>query len=148
MKKINDSRIYLAVAASALAVGIVFGAVSYYSILFVEPKIEKLLRSTESVDANYKKAYIMLRDPQIFGGYSNFDAEGVSIKNSLAFFDKRIYAGEEIDESRVAYLDLLLDRRKKGSVLGRNTMVYFLVLSLVFWGLFVQERVSARKQSS
>jgi hypothetical protein len=148
MKKINDSRIYLAVAVSALVVGLVFGVVSFYSILFIEPKVEKLLRSTESIDANFKQAYIMLRDPQIFGGYSNFDAEGISIKNSLAFFDKRIYSGEEIDESRVAYLDLLLDRRKKGSTLGRNTMAFFLLLSLMFWGLFIQERISAGKQSS
>jgi hypothetical protein len=148
MKKINDSNIYLVVAIAALAAGLVFGAVSYYSILFVEPKVERLLRSAESIDANYKKAYIMLRDPQVFAGYSNFDAEGVSIKNSLAFFDKRIYAGEEIDESRVAYLDLLLDRRKKGSLLGRNTMAFFLLLSVVFCGLFIQERMSARKQSS
>jgi hypothetical protein len=148
MKKINDSKIYMAIAVSALVVALAVGVVSFYSILFVEPKIENLLRSTESVDSNFKQAYLLLRDPQIFGGYGNFDAEGISIKNSLAFFDKRIYAGEEIDESRVAYLDLLLDRRKKGSVLGRNTMVYFLVLSLLFWGLCVQERISAGKQSS
>lgn len=138
----------MALAVSALVVGLAFGAVSFYSILFVEPKVENLLRSTESIDANYKQAYIILRDPQIFGGYSNFDAEGISIKNSLAFFDKRIFSGEEIDESRVAYLDLLLDRRKKGSTLGRNTMVFFLLLSLAFCGLFIQERISAGKQSS
>ncbi len=148
MKKINDSKLYLAGAVTTLVVSLVFGAVSFYSILFVEPKVERLLRSTESVDANYKQAYIILREPQLFGGYSNFDAEGISVKNSLAFFDRRIYAGEEIDESRVAYLDLLLDRRKKGSALGRNTMVFFLILSLLFWGLFIQERMSAAKQSS
>jgi hypothetical protein len=138
----------MVLAVSTLIVGLAFGVVSFYSILFVEPKVERLIKSTESIDANYKQAYIMLRDPQIFGGYSNFDAEGISIKNSLAFFDKRIYAGEEIDESRVAYLDLLLDRRMKGSTLGRNTMVFFLLLSLMFWGLFIQERISAGKKSS
>lgn len=148
MKKINDSKLYLAGAVTTLIVSLVFGAVSFYSILFVEPKVERLLRSTESVDATYKQAYIILREPQLFAGYGNFDAEGISVKNSLAFFDKRIYAGEEIDESRVAYLDLLLDRRKKGSVLGRNTMVFFMLLSLLFFGLFIQERMSAAKQSS
>ncbi|HOD14125.1 MAG TPA: hypothetical protein PK307_02650 [Spirochaetota bacterium] len=148
MKKINDSRIYLAGAITTLVVSLVFGAVSFYSILFVEPKVERLLRPAESAGAHYKQAYIILREPQLFAGYSNFDAEGMSVKNSLAFFDKQIYSGEEIDDSRVAYLDLLLDRRKKGSGLGRNTMVFFMMLSLLFWGLFIQERMSAAKQSS
>lgn len=148
MKKINDSTIYMAIAIATLAVGLAFGAVSFYSILYVEPGVERLLRPAEPAAADYKQAYIMLREPQLFAGYSNFDAEGISVKNSLAFFDRRIYAGEEIDESRVAYLDLLLDRRKKGSVLGRNTMAFFLILSLLFWGLFIQERMAAAKQSS
>jgi hypothetical protein len=147
MKKINDSKIYLACAISALVVSLVLGAVSFYSILFVEPEVDRLLRATTSVDASYKQAYLILREPQVFGGYSNFDAEGISIRNSLAFFDKKIYSGEELDESRAAYLNLLLDRRKKGSGLGRNTMAFFMILSLVFWGFFAQERMAAKRQS-
>ncbi len=143
MKKINDSKIYLTLALVTLAVGIVLGGVSFYSILVVEPNVERLLADRSAIDANHKQAYLLLRDPQVFAGYGYFDAEGISIRNSLAFFDKRIYSGEEIDATRTAYLDLLLDRRKKGSVLGRNTMVFFLLLSLVFFALAYQERRSA-----
>jgi hypothetical protein len=140
MKKIDDSKVYLITAITALAVGLVLAAVSFYSILIVEPKVEGLLSATDNIDKNFKRAYLILRDPQVFAGYGYFDVEGISVKNSLAFFDKRIYFGEEIDSSRKAYLELLLDRRKKGSVLGRNTMAFFLVLSMVFWALFIQER--------
>jgi len=143
MKKIDDSRIYLMAAVTALAVAVILAAVACYSILSVEPKVEQLLSAKDNVSASYKKAYLILRDPQVFAGYGNFDAEGVSVKNSLAFFDKRVYNGEEIDTNRKAYLELLLERRKKGSVLTRNTMVFFLVLSLVFWALFIQERRSS-----
>jgi hypothetical protein len=145
MKKINDSKVYLITAITALAVGLVLAAVSYYSILIVEPKVERLLSATDNINDNFKRAYLVLRDPQVFAGYEYFDAEGISVKNSLAFFDKRIYLGEEIDATRKAYLDLLLDRRKKGSVLGRNTMAFFFILSLVFWAFFIQERKAATK---
>lgn len=145
MKKIDDSKLYLITAITALAVSLVLAAVSYYSILIVEPKVERLLSATDNIDTNFKQAYLILRDPQVFAGYSYFDAEGISVKNSLAFFDKRIYSGEEIDSSRKAYLELLLDRRKKGSILGRNTMTFFLILSLVFWALFIHERKAAKQ---
>ncbi|MBN2160642.1 MAG: hypothetical protein JW807_14735 [Spirochaetes bacterium] len=145
MKKINDSNIYLIPAATGLVIALALCIVSFYSILVVEPKVERLFASTENVEKNLRDAYLILRDPQIFAGYGYFDAEGISVKNSLAFFDRRIYNGEEIDPSRKAYLELLLDRRKKGAALGRNTMVFFLILSLVFWGLFIQERIAARR---
>ncbi|HOT43869.1 MAG TPA: hypothetical protein PLM53_05405 [Spirochaetota bacterium] len=145
MKKIDDSKIYLITAVTTLAVAVILAVVAYYSILSVEPKVEQLLSAKDNISTNYKKAYLILRDPQVFAGYSYFDAEGVSVKNSLAFFDKRVYNGEEIDTNRKAYLELLLERRKKGSVLTRNTMVFFLVLSLAFWAVFVQERRSSRR---
>jgi hypothetical protein len=145
MKKIDDSKIYLSGAIATLVVALALAAVSFYSILLVEPRVEKLLSATTDIDKNYKQAYLVLRDPQIFGGYGNFDADGLTIKNSLAFFDKRIYFGEEIDTTRRAYLELLLDRREKGSILGRNTMAFFLVLSVIFCALFIQERRSARQ---
>lgn len=145
MKKIDDSRIYLIAAVTTLVVAIVLGAVAFYSILSVEPRIETLLNARDNISASYKKAYLMLRDPQVFAGYGYFDAEGVSVKNSLAFFDKRVYNGEEIDATRKAYLELLLDRRKKGSILTRNTMAFCLILSLVFWAIFIQERRSSGK---
>ena len=145
MKKIDDSKIYLIAAVTTLVVAVVFGSIAFYSILSVEPRIETLLNARDNISANYKKAYLMLRDPQVFAGYGYFDAEGVSVKNSLAYFDKRVYNGEEIDATRKAYLELLLDRRKKGSVLTRNSMVFCLILSLVFWAVFIQERRSSGK---
>jgi hypothetical protein len=145
MKRIDDSRIYLISAITTLVVAVILGAIAFYSILSVEPKVEKLLSATDNVSDSYKRAYLILRDPQVFAGYGYFDSEGVSVKNSLAFFDKRVYNGEEIDAGRKAYLELLLDRRKKGSVLTRNTMVFFLVLSMIFWAVFIQERRSAKR---
>ncbi|MBN2080206.1 MAG: hypothetical protein JW838_14650 [Spirochaetes bacterium] len=146
MKKINDSRIYLIAAIAALVVALVLAPVSFYSILVVEPEIEGLLNSDDETGTNYKRAYLKLRDPQVFAGYENFDIDGISVKNSLAFFDKRIYYGGDIDAPRKAYLELLLDRRKKGSALGRNTMVFFILLSLLFWVFFFQERKALRDQ--
>ncbi len=143
MKKINDANIYLIAAVTTLVIGLVLGVIAFYSILSVEPGVEKLLAAKEDVSRSYKQAYLVLRDPQVFAGYGYFDTEGVAIKNSLGFFDKRIYNGEEIDTNRRAYLELLLERRKKGSVLTRNTMAFFMILSLVFWAVFIQERRSA-----
>jgi hypothetical protein len=145
MKNINDSRIYLFAAVITLFIALILGAVSYYSIIFVEPKVENLLSAAQDIDAHYKKAYLILRDPQVFAGYSNFDSERV--RNSLTFFDSKIYTGEPISRDRKVYLEVLLDRRKEGSILGRNTMVYFLLLSLVFWILFIHERREAAQGS-
>ncbi|OHD68394.1 MAG: hypothetical protein A2W19_14345 [Spirochaetes bacterium RBG_16_49_21] len=141
MKKINDSRIYRYSAIITLIIGITLGAVSFYSILVVEPAVEQLLSARENIDANYKKAYIILRDPQIFAGYDNFDSDRV--RNSLTFFDGKIYADEKIDQERKIYLEVLLERRKEGSLLGRNTMVYFFLLSMAAWILFFNERSTA-----
>jgi hypothetical protein len=143
MRKIDDSKLYLYAAIVALVVGIVLGAISYYSILVVEPKVERLLSAKEDVDKNFREAYLILRDPQIFAGYENFDSDRV--KNSLTFFDNKIYSGEKIDADRKMYLDILLDRRKDGSTLGRNTMVFFIILSLAAWALFIRERKAARE---
>ena len=141
MKKIDDSRLYLYSAAVTLIVGLIIGAVSYYSILFVEPEVERLLSSKVDIDKHYREAYIILRDPQIFAGYSNFDTDRV--KNSLTFFDSKIISGEKIDPDRKIYLEVLLDRRKEGSTLGRHTMFFFMFLSLVAWILFITERKAA-----
>ena len=146
MKKFNDSRIYLVSSIVALAVGLVLGVVSFYSILVVEPKIAQLLSSGADIDKNYSKAYLILRDPQVFAGYSNFDAEGISVKNSLKFFDRKIYYGETIDLTDRAYLEILLERRKKGAILGRNTMAFFVLISLISIGLFFHERKTAQSK--
>jgi len=142
MKKIDDSRLYLYSAIVTLIVGVILGVVSFYSILLVEPTVGRLLSSKGDIDKNYKDAYIILRDPQIFAGYSNFESDRV--KNSLTFFDNKIFSGEKIDPDRKIYLEVLLDRRKEGSILGRNTMIFFMLLSLVAWIFFFNERKAAQ----
>ena len=140
MKKFNDSRIYLVSSIVAMAVGLILAGVSFYSILVIEPKVQNLLSAGADIEKNYSKAYLMLRDPQVFAGYNNFDAEGISVKNSLKYFDRKVYFGESIESSDRAYLEILMERRKKGSILGRNTMAFFMLVSCIAIGLFFQER--------
>ena len=140
MKKINDSNLFLYSAIITIVVALLLGIISFYSILKVEPEIKGLLDRAENIDSNSKKAYIMLRNPQIFAGYEFFDADGMSVKNTLMFFDKLIYNGMEIDSSSKKYLDILLERRKQGSRLGRNTMMFFAIISLFCWLMFFYER--------
>lgn len=141
MKKINDTKLYLYSAVVTITISVIVGIVSFYSIFSVEKEVENLLSQTENIDQNYKKAYIILRNPQIFAGYQNFDTTGMSVKNSIIYFDKLIYSGQTIDESNKNYLELLLNRRKQGSRLGRNTMIYFLLVSIIcFIFFFVEKR--------
>jgi hypothetical protein len=142
MKKINDSRLYLYSAVVTLAVAFILGAISYYSILVVEPDVGRLLSAKENFDKNYKEAYLILRNPQLFAGYSNFDTDRV--KNSLTFFDGKVSSGEKIDPDNKMYLEVLLDRRKEGSALGKNTMIYLLLLSLIAWILYFFERKTSQ----
>lgn len=144
MKKFNDSRIYLVSSIVALAAGLILGVVSFYSILVVEPKVQSLLSASADIEKNYSKAYLIIRDPQVFAGYSNFDAEGISVKNSLKYFDRKVYFGEAIESSDRAYLEILMERRKKGSILGRNTMAFFMLISLIAIGIFFHERKTAQ----
>jgi hypothetical protein len=141
MKKIDDSRIYFYFAIIALALGIIMGAIAYYSILGVEPEIRALLDSKDSISKNYKEAFSMLKDPQIFARYENFDGASRHIKTIIADFDKRIAAGEELNQDDMRYIEVLLERRMMGSALTRNTMVFFLLLSLLGWGMFAYEKI-------
>jgi hypothetical protein len=145
MKKINDSRIYFYFALVTIIVALLLGGVSFYSILVTEPEVEKLLSSTENVSKNFKKAYVIVRVPHIFGGYENFDAEGVSVKNSITYFDRLIYSGSELEQSHKKYIELILDRRKKASRLGRYSMVFFMLLSAAGWAFFISEKIQAKK---
>jgi len=140
MKKIDDSKLYYYFSIVTLALALIVGALSFYSIIFVEPEIKELLSAKNDISNNYKKAYIKLRDPQIFGLYENFDAEGSSVKNSLIYFDNKIFAGKDIVETEKKYLELLLDRRMKGARLGRNTMFFLLLLTFFGGGMYLYER--------
>jgi hypothetical protein len=161
MMKFNDAKIYFWFVIVTLAVAVVLGSVSFYSILYAEPKISGLLDAGKKVaaqandaekaeafkkaDANYKEAYLMLRNPQIFGRYENFDGDSDGIRRVLGYFDKVIYEKGVITPKEGVYLQMLLERRALGSRLGRNTMVFFLFLSLIGTAFFLYEKRSAKK---
>ncbi len=171
MKKIDDSKLYFYFALTTLIIGIILAVVSFYSIYSVEPEIKDLLASAENKDKSYERAYILLRDPQIFARYEHFDTEqdlqlgystakklnidsqrdleilvsktfpGTTVKKALRYFDNKVYYGKEITADEKRYLEVLLDRRMKGARLGRNTMIFVLVVSMISWILlFVEKR--------
>ncbi len=140
MNKRNNSRLYLTIIIVTLSAAFILGCISFYSILYVERKVKSLIGSKNNVSVNLKEAYLILRDPQLFAGYENFDSAGMAVKNSLMYFDKLAMQEEEIDASSISYLDVLLERRMLGSRLGRNTMLYFLLVASVFFAAYLYER--------
>ena len=143
MLKINDSRLYFYFGIVTLVLALVLGAISSYSIFIVEPKIRTCLNAGTDINQNYRKAYILLRNPQIFAGYERFDAEGSGVKRFIEHFDEMVYYGIEITADQKQYLDLLLQRRVKGASLGVKTMVYLLLVSFLSWIMFFVERRQA-----
>jgi hypothetical protein len=164
MKMFNDSKIYIWFSAVTFAIAMIVGAVSFYSILKVEPQIvrlldegsnvafEKSMSEAEMNEARAKmnkpltEAYILLRDPQIFARYENFDffSERIRVK-FLPAFDKMIKNKEILTKEYRPYLDILLERRMAGSRLGRMTMTFFFILSLVGLSFYFWERRTMKK---
>jgi len=143
MKRINDGRLYFYFAIITTVLAAIMGAIAYYSILLVEPEIRGHIDAKEDVGARYRSAYVMLRDPQIFARYENFDAAGMPAKTILRDFDKRMYKNEPFTADDRIYLEFLLERRMQGSRLTRGTMVFFALLSILGWGAFFHERRKA-----
>lgn len=144
MKKIDDSKIYGIFALVTLSLAIVVGAISAYSLVAVEPEVKALLAAEEPVSESYKKAYLILRDPQVFGLYEHFDSEGRTIKNSLRYFDGKVDRNEEFKAEEKKYLELLLNRRHGGARLGINSMVFLLILTLIGGGMYLVEKRQLR----
>lgn len=168
MKLFNDTKIYFWFAGVTFTVFVLLAVVSFYSILSVEPKAVKLLTSgfddykasvaenvkeddrkalSQKYSDKFRDAYIILRSPQVFARYENFDRSDRSadaLKNVLAFFDPRIANKSFIPAQDAMYLNILLERRMLGSRLGRNTAFFFLFLSLVGWGFWWYERRSLK----
>ncbi len=149
MKKINDSPLFFWTGIITAALAVVLILTSLYSIVIVEPKIKSLLSSRENTGGNLKSAYLLLRDPQIFARYEFFDEptsardisiRGKYIKEIITEYDRKIFDGKEFTMDDKNYFDLLLDRRKRGALLGRNSAVFLLVLSFISWGLFFYEK--------
>lgn len=140
MKSYDDSKIYFIFAVTTLVLAIILGSIASYSIFVIEPEAEGLLAAREDISENYKKAYLILRDPQIFARYENFDGMARAIKDIIATFDKKVYEGNFFIEDEKRYLDKLMERRMLGSRLTRNTMVFFLILSIMGWLMLLSEK--------
>ena len=142
MKKIIDSKLYLGFAIVCLAISAILACVSLYSILFVEKEVKQLLTIEPYKDksGDYGKAYLKLRNPQIFAGYEFFDVEDSVIKKILSYFDSKIASNEAIDEQDSEYLFVLLDRRVLGSSLGIKTSIFVLILSILSFLAFLYEK--------
>ena len=142
MEKINDSKLYTAFIIVPAVIAILLGAVSLYSRLRVEPAAAKLISSADTM----KQGYIMLREPQLFGGYRYWDSDGSAVKNTIRYFDFMIYSGGEIKPEEKVYLELLLDRRKAGSTLGIKTAIFMLVISVMgAVALFIESRKNSQE---
>lgn len=148
MKKINDLPLYWYFSIVTAVIALILSLIAGYSIFMLEPDIKKLLSSKENIDENYKKAYLKLRDPQIFARYENFDAISQPIKMILKDFDKKIYQKEKFIQEDNAYLEILLERRILGSRLTRNSMIFFVLLSILGWGMFFYERAKKEGEYS
>jgi hypothetical protein len=125
MEKINDSNLYKAFIIVPLVIALFTGGVSLYSKMSVEPAAAKLISSAETM----KQGYVMLREPQLFAGYRYWDSDGTAVKNTIRYFDFMIYSGGEIKAEEKVYLELLLDRRKGGSMLGLKTAIFMIIIS-------------------
>ncbi len=139
MKKFDDRKLYFYFALITLILAIILALISYYSILLVEPEIERLLSVKENINESYQQAYSRLRDPQIFARYENFDRTSFPIRNILEDFDSRVESGESFTPDDRIYLEVLLEGRMQGSKLGRHTVIFLLLLSLLGWVLYLYE---------
>ena len=139
MKRIDDRKLYLYFSIITIAIGIILALIFSYSAFIIEPDIEKLLSDEDNIGENYKNAYIMLKDPQIFARYENYDSISRPIESILKVFDKKIDQNDEFEMNDKIYLHILLERRKLGAQLTRNTSVFFLVLSILGWIFYFSE---------
>ncbi len=140
MRKFNDTRMFLYISLVLTLVALLLVPVAYYSIMVVEPEVRSLLEAPEGISGNYKKAYLILRDPHVFARYENFDAAAEPVKAILRDFDRRVYNGDPFVADDRLYLEILFERRILGSRLTRNTVIFFTLLALVSWGVFLYER--------
>lgn len=136
MKKINDTKIYLSIVIAPLIIAILLGSISLYSKLVVEKKAKSLIES----ESTMKEGYLLLREPQLFGGYKYWDSDGMAVKNSLRYFDSRIFNGGEIKPDEKIYLQLILNRRSSGSELGIKSAVFLLIISFTGFIAYMIER--------
>jgi hypothetical protein len=141
MKKINDKKIYLSMMFIPLLLAVFLGGVSLYSRLIVEPRVKKLLAS----ESTFKEAYLLLREPQVFAGYKYWDSDGMAVKNTLRYFDNKLFNGYDIKPDELIYLELVFKRRVSGSELGIKSSLFFLIISFAGSVAYIIERRSLLK---
>ncbi|HON79639.1 MAG TPA: hypothetical protein PK544_14185 [Spirochaetota bacterium] len=145
--KINDTKLYLFFSIITLVFAVIIGSITYYSKLIVEPRAERLIAAEGNVSENYRIAYSILRKPQMFADYENFDRESVWIKNVIIpYMDDKAYHSRSYTPDEKVYLEALIKRRKQGSDLGRNTMVFFLILTILGMGFYLYELKKVKAQ--
>lgn len=136
MKKINDIKIYISIIIAPLIIAAVLGGISLYSKLIVEPEAKTLISS----EATMKEGYLLLREPQLFGGYRYWDSDGMAVKNSLRYFDNKLFNGGAITPDERIYLELVLKRRISGSELGIKSAFFLILVSLTGFVAFLIEK--------
>ena len=140
MKQINDSKLYLLLSAVAFTLFILLITIFLYSKILIEMPAEKLINSELDINRNYREAYFLLRDPQIFALYENFDIEGRRVLISLRILDNKMITKGLLNKDDKRYLVSLLERRSKGSHLSLYTSVFFSMLFIIFLILYKTEK--------
>lgn len=141
MKKINDGKLYLYFSIITAVIGLLLTFTFAYSAYIIEPDIEGLLEKQENINENYKTAYLKLKDPQIFARYENYDSISRPIESIITVFDKKVEEGEAFDINDKVYFHVLLERRKMGAQLTRNTFIFFYAISLLGWIFYFSELI-------
>ena len=143
MKKINDTRIYGYFFVTMLVIALLLTGTGLYSRLGIEKKAQTLLAAEGDVNVPFRDAYLLLRSPQVFAGYEHFDADGISVRNTLVYFDAKITRGEPFIAEEGAYIRLLLERRQKGSHLTLASAVFCYIISALGAAFFLHEKRTA-----
>lgn len=147
IKKINDSKLYLYASGITFVISVILALIFSYSAFIIEPQIKELLtvKDDSNLNDNLKKAFIMLKDPQIFARYEHYDRLARPIESIIKVYDKKLKDNEVLTEDDIIYLDILLDRRIRGSQLTRNTMVFFLLITLLGLIFYINEVRQTKK---
>lgn len=131
MNKPDDKIIYIAFIAATLAAALFFGGISLYSRISVEPAAASLIENADDESSKLNEAYLILREPQLFAGYKYWDSDGIPARNTLRYFDNKLFSGRDILPAEKPYLKILLERRIAGSTLGLKTAFFFLGFALI-----------------
>ena len=143
MKNVNDTKVYLTVIIAPLLLAAFVGGVSLYSKFAVEAKVKTLLASPATV----REGYLLLREPQLFGGYKNWDSDGMAVKNSLRYFDNKLFNGGDITADEKVYIELVLKRRESGSELGIKSAFFLLLVSLTGFVAYLVEKAKNKNDN-